>query len=130
VSDFDVTVTGLDELEATFGRVQAGALPMVDAIVSKGALNVKGDAKRRISGLAHAPAYPASIGYDLYHTPFTSSARIGPDKAKRQGPLGNILEYGTVKNAPIPHLTPALDAEAPKFERAIADAAAKLWDQT
>jgi hypothetical protein len=29
-----------------------------------------------------------------------------------QGSLGNIIEFGTSKNAPIPHLGPALDANA------------------
>ena len=47
------------------------------------------------------------------------SADIGPDKSKPQGALGNILEYGTVNNAPFAHLGPALDREAPGFTKAI-----------
>lgn len=129
MGDFDAIVTGLDEVVATFGRIEKGALPAVDAVVARAALNIKRDAVKRVSGLAHAPAYPRSIGYDVFHTPFTSRARIGPDKDRRQGALGNILEYGTIKNAPIPHLQPALDAEAPRFEAAIAEAAAKMWDR-
>lgn len=123
----------LDELIVEFGAIEKGALPVVDAVVAKGALNVKNDAKRRVQagtkgrGKTHVTAYPYSIGYDLGHVLGASSAIIGPDKDKRQGALGNLLEYGSVNNAPIPHLQPALDAEAPKFEAAIAAAVDKMW---
>lgn len=124
-----VTVTGLHELQATFGKVLAGTLPAVDAVVAKAAVTVKKDAAKRASGLAHAPSYPRSITYDQFHTPFTSQAEIGPDKDRRQGALGNILEFGTLKNAPVPHLIPAADAEAPRFEAAIAKAHDVMWDE-
>lgn len=94
-------------------------------VVAKGALNIKRDAQRRTSGLAHAPAYPRSITYDSHETPTGGWAEIGPDKTRRQGALGNILEFGTVKNAPIPHMLPAAEAERPKFEKAMEDLAAK-----
>lgn len=129
MTGFDVTVSGLDELEAAFGRIQRDTMPVVDKVVAKGAVNIKGDARKRIFGHPHIPAYPFSISYDTFHTEFASQAQIGPDKTKRQGPLGNLLEYGSVNNAPIPHLHPALDAEAPRFERALADAAAEMWDE-
>jgi hypothetical protein len=95
------------------------------AIVTKGAHNIKDDAARRIRGLSHAPLYPRSITYDAYPTWSGARAQIGPDKDKRQGSLGNLLEYGSVNNAPHPHLAPALAAEAPRFERAVEDAAVK-----
>jgi hypothetical protein len=129
VSSFAVEVTGLDKLVATFGRMRHGALPAVDAVVARGAGNIQRGARRRVAGLAHAPAYPASITFDLFHTPFTSQAEIGPDKDLRQGALGNILNFGTVKNAPVPHLFPAAEEEAPLFERAIADAAVAQWNR-
>lgn len=88
------------------------------AVVGKGALNIKNGARRRSGGLAHAPAYPYSIGYDQWMSFGGPVAEIGPDKGKRQGPLGNILEYGTEKNAPIPHIAPSADEELPRFERA------------
>jgi len=99
------------------------------AVVQKGALNIKNDARRRASGLRHAPAYPSSITYDTTETATGASAEIGPDKGRRQGALGNILEYGTVNNAPIPHMAPAADAELPKFERAMEDLGAKLLER-
>lgn len=127
---FSVDTSDLDKLVASLVRATAATVPAVDAVVAKGALNIKTDAARRASGLAHAPAYPRSITYDTFHTPRTSQAVIGPDKDRRQGALGNILEYGTIKNAPVPHLGPALDAEAPKFEKALGDVAATLLEQS
>lgn len=94
--------------------------------LAKGALNIKTDARRRSSGLAHAPAYPYAITYETHETPAGGWAEIGPDKEKRQGALGNILEYGTVKNPPHPHMLPAGEAEAPKFARAMEDLAVSM----
>ena len=122
---FRIDVSDVNRLAATIEtktqRVGADAA----AVVRKGALNVKTDARRLISGLAHAPAYPYSIGYDVEGDGRFGAiaAEIGPDKAKTQGALGNILEYGTVNNAPFAHLGPALDREAPGFEKALADLA-------
>lgn len=119
-------VTGLDEWIAQLDKAQSQALPQAEAILAKGALNVKNSAMRRVSGHAHSPAYPRTIGYDMYHLPGSARARIGPDKGRRQGALGNILEFGTVNNAPIPHLGPALTEEGPKFERALGDLGVEL----
>jgi len=115
------------ELESKAQRVGAQAA----AVVRKGALNVKTDARRFSSGLAHAPAYPYSIGYDIEGDGRFGAvaAEIGPDKDKAQGPLGNILEYGTVNNAPFAHLGPALDIEGPRFEKALTDVAGEVFDR-
>jgi hypothetical protein len=119
----------LDQLVKSLVRIDAATLPAVDAVVARGALNVKTGAAQRAAHIAHAPAYPRSITYDTFHTPRTSQAVIGPDKDKRQGALGNILEYGTVNNPPVPHLQPALDEEAPRFVKALADVAAALLER-
>lgn len=94
-------------------------------VVAKGALNIKTDARKRASGLAHAPAYPNSITYETHETATSAWAEIGPDKDKRQGDLGNLLEYGSTNNAPRPHLGPAAETELPKFEAAMEALAVK-----
>ncbi|MEU4399778.1 hypothetical protein [Micromonospora orduensis] len=114
-----VTSDGLNELRAVLESAADDAVDEGRKVVSKGALNIKKDARRFASGIAHAPAYPSAIGYDVRTAGTTVSAEIGPDKAKRQGALGNILEYGTVKNAPYAHLGPALDIESPRFVAAV-----------
>lgn len=88
-------------------------------IFQRAGLNVKTDAQKLSSGLAHAPHYPHSITYETSESPGSLDAVIGPDKDKVQGALGNILEFGTSKNAPIPHLLPAAKAEEPRFVKAI-----------
>ena len=110
-------ITGLVDAIA---KASAPAVSEVTAVVAKGALNIKTDAARRVSGLKHATAYPRSITYDMGFAFATGPyAEIGPDKNKRQGALGNLLEYGSIHNAPHPHLRPAADAEEPKFEAAL-----------
>jgi hypothetical protein len=98
---------------------RAAAIAPADArkVIKKGAQNIKTDAQRRVSGLKHAPAYPRAISYDTHETPAGGWAEIGPDKDKRQGALGNLIEYGSVHNAPRPHLGPAAEAEEPRTAR-------------
>ncbi len=98
----------------------------VRGVVQKGALNVKNDWRRRWTGLAHAPLLPYAVTYDTTDTLWGSTAEIGPDKARSQGALGNLIEYGSVNNPPHPGGAPALDTEEPKFLDALADAAEQL----
>lgn len=107
----------------------AGVAPATArAIVKRGAQQIKMDAQRRVTGLKHAPAYPRAITYDTHETLTSAWAEIGPDKDKRQGALGNLLEFGSPTSAPHPHMAPAAAAEEPKFAKAIEDAAAKALD--
>lgn len=108
---------GLNELVAVLRGAAEDVLPEARKVTAKAALNIKNDAKKRVSGLAHAPHYPRAISYDVAVRGEAVAAEIGPDKDRPQGALGNILEYGTSKNAPYAHLGPALDYEGPAFER-------------
>lgn len=94
-------------------------------VVSRGALQIRRDWSGRWSGHGHIPALPASISYDLTSSGLAISAEIGPDKERRQGALGNLLEFGSVKNAPMPGGLPALAAEEPRFIAAVADLAGR-----
>lgn len=109
------------KLAADLGAIPAQVHPEVRQIVSKGALNIKQDWAKRWTGLSHVPHLPGSVNYDLKDSPAGVEAEIGPDKGRRQGPLGNLLEFGSINNAPHPGGGPALAAEAPKFEKALAD---------
>ncbi len=110
-------MSGLNELQAVLENAQRDVVPEAKKVLARAALNIKRDAQRKASGIRHAPAYPRSIGYDTTWNGTLGRAEIGPDKDKRQGALGNILEYGTVNNPPYAHLGPALDYEGPNFER-------------
>lgn len=114
-----VTANGLEELADDLQHAADASVDEVRKVVSKGALNIKKDAKAIVEGHSHLPHYPRAITYDTDVAGTLVSAEIGPDKAKRQGPLGVFVEYGSVKNAPIPHLSPALDTEEPRFIEAL-----------
>lgn len=121
-----VDATELKRLTADLQESALKAPAAVRPVVKRGATNIKAEAQRLASGLDHAPHYPRAITYDSTETRWGASAVIGPDKSRTQGALGNILEYGTSKNAPIPHLGPALATEAPRFEAALAAAEAAV----
>lgn len=98
----------------------------VRPVVAHGAVNIKKDWRDRWSGLAHARALPFAISYDLHTVNSVVVAEIGPDKDRPQGALGNLIEFGSVNNAPLPGGAPALDAEAAGFEAAVANVATGL----
>lgn len=109
----------VEALDRVIKRAAGAAYKDAQAVVTRGALNIKRDAARRISGLRHARAYPRAISYDAVRLAAGPAADIGPDKHRTQGPLGNLLEYGSANNPPHPHMRPAAAAELPKFERAL-----------
>lgn len=113
MSEFEIRAEGLNELAADIARAGVEALPRVRQALQVNAHKVRDDARRFASGLSHAPLYPQSITYDTRVGVGWVEAVIGPDKNRPQGALGNILEYGTVKNPPHTHLGPALDLHSP-----------------
>jgi hypothetical protein len=116
-----IDISGLEALVADLARAGREAERGARQVVSKGALNIKRDWKQnaRASSGRYAPHYPASIGYDLETTPVGTSAVIGPDKGSRQGPLGNILEFGTSRQGGHNDGGRALLAEEPRFVAAV-----------
>ncbi|MFD6770594.1 hypothetical protein ACFWC6_30725 [Micromonospora chalcea] len=119
---------GVARLRVKLDRAVSEAPEEAGKVVEKGALNIKNGMRRRVGGIAHAPAYPAAITYDRSAGLRGPEAEIGPDKRRRQGALGNILNYGSVNNAPIPHVEPAADEELPRFEKAMEDLAVRLLE--
>lgn len=113
----------LNEIAAVFARKSALATSVTRPIVEKGAVNIKNAMVADAQGIGHAPLFPASIGYDMIETFRGPGAEIGPDKSKPQGALGNILYFGTSNNAPVRDINVGIDAEAPVFEKFLADVA-------
>ncbi|MFE6866012.1 hypothetical protein ACFVFS_05610 [Kitasatospora sp. NPDC057692] len=112
----------LELMAAELARAGPEAERQARQVVSKGALNIKNgwrDNARSSSG-RYAPHYPGSIGYDLTTVPGAGTgAVIGPDKGATQGPLGAILEYGSVQSPPHNDGGRALLAEEPRFVAAV-----------
>lgn len=110
----------LDQLADDLADVPAETRPKFRAVVEKGALNVKNGLRADAAGHPTYRLFPLSITYDLVGE---FAAEIGPDKGRVQGALGNILYFGTSKNAPQLNLEGPLAREIPRFEDAIADVA-------
>ena len=123
----DIDMAAVKALAAELGGVGARIRPTMKATITKGALNIKNAARDSILSQSRhifIKQYPYSISYDVsVGAGATVTAEIGPDKDKPQGALGNLLEYGSSKNAPIPHLNPAFDAEIGNTETWLAKAA-------
>jgi hypothetical protein len=111
-------VTGLEELSEDMRSAVENAIPGAKKICGKGSLQIKREAQRIIkarSKRGYLPHYPRAITYDVKASGAVVSSEIGPDAEKKQGGLGPLLENGSVNNAPIPHLNPALDLEEHVF---------------
>jgi hypothetical protein len=93
---------------------------------ARGAFNIKRDWIAAWSGRSYISGLARAVTYERMTRVKELEWVIGPDKRRPQGALGNIIEYGSVKNAPIPGGAPALDKEAPRLEKAIADATEKV----
>jgi hypothetical protein len=120
-------VTGL--VKAFEDATGGPATKDVAAVVAKGALNIKKDAARRISGHPRFRRLPAAINYDLYVSLRGPAAEIGPDHNRPQGNLGHIAEYGGLRSAPMPFMAPAGDAEEPRFAKALEDLTTKALER-
>lgn len=116
----------LQRLAADLRNARPVTAAKVRGVVQKGALNVKNDWRAAWSGLRHAPSVDEAVTYDVNVTAGGVEAEIGPDKNKRQGALGNLLEFGSRNNAPIPGGEPALQSEEPRFVKAMEDVAGDL----
>ena len=114
-----VSIQGEKELVAEFEDARVFTRSEAKKVVSKGALNVKTEWRRRWRGIAHAPRLPLSISYDITEAADMIVAEIGPvDGPALQGFLGAIIEFGGAHNAPHPGGLPALQAEEPRFAAA------------
>lgn len=108
-------LSGLEDLDAVLQRAITEAVPEARKIVAKGCLEIKRNAKKIIKAASHRgylPHYPKSISYDTSVEGTVIRGEIGPEIGRAlQAGLGTILEQGTLTSAPIPHMSPALDAE-------------------
>lgn len=126
-----VTKHGFAELSEDLRKAVENAIPDAKKIVGKGSLNIKREAQRIIrerSRRGYLPHYPRSISYKVTSSGTIVSSEIGPESEKLQGGLGRLIEYGSINNSPIPHLSPALDAEENTFYSYMEELGEKLLE--
>lgn len=121
----------LDRLGADVGKVPAVSGKYLFAAMEGTAVNVRDTARQNATGMAHAPAFPRSItydigaGYSLLREAIggggadSITAVIGPDKDLPQGDLGNLIEFGSINNPPQGIMHGALQANEADFEREV-----------
>lgn len=117
--DVSVEMDGLDRLVADLGK--AGRRATLDAakVMTKGAVKVRDGMREDFTGHRHAPAIPRAVSYSVLGLSF----EVGVDKNGPQGGLGNLLAFGSSKNAAVVDHTAALRREMPAIERYLADVA-------
>lgn len=98
----------------------------VRKVVQASAKAIRDDWRARWRGLRYVPYLWQAVTYETTSSGSGAHAEIGPDKSLTQGPLGNLLEFGSVNNAPRPAGTFALDAEEPHFAEKAEDMLARL----
>jgi hypothetical protein len=111
--------TSLVTLVANLRGSATGIRPAVRKVVRDKAKDTR-DTWRRLYKAnelhRHAPHYPKSITWDPDRMAMADyGAEIGPDKGKRQGALGNLIEFGSINNYPQMEGARALAIEGPKF---------------
>ena len=116
----DMDFSEVHALSASIGRASADVVKAAHGVLAKGALNIKNDTRANIPSRYWDRLIP-KVNYELVGL----MAEVGYEDVGA-GELAGIYEFGSSKRAPHPTLYPAADREAPKFEKAMADAAVKL----
>lgn len=114
-------MSGADELRKfaqDLGRIAHQALPDTDAVMKKGAQNIKNDLIDEANSSPLIGSRMArSISYDSMYGIGHAKYEIGPDKSRRGGALGNIYYFGTSRGGGTGDLEGPLAREAPNIER-------------
>ena len=90
-----VTADGLNELAAHLEAAAEDVGPEAKKVLAKAAFNIKRDAQKKASGIAHAPNYPRTISYDTWWRGEVGRAEIGPDKDIPHVSREVIVKYAT-----------------------------------
>ena len=114
----DVDTTELRKLEYNLGKVPGKAVAAVQEAVKVSAEKVAERMQADATGHPSFPDFPRTINSGLRS--FAGLAieyEIGPDKDyKRVAALGNILYFGTSRDAPVLNINVGLDAEGPAYQ--------------
>ena len=115
----------LRDLAANLGKIAGSALDDVDAVLKKGAQNVKTEMQADVGRSPHFKGMAGSISYDSHYLPGRARYVVGPDKGRRGGSLGNIYYFGTSRGGGSGDIEKPLRSEEPRLMSALDDLAAK-----
>ena len=111
----------LKQLAVNLGHVAGDALKDVDAVIQKGALNIKKEMAYSAVWSKHFKGMAGSISYDSHYLPGRVRYVIGPDKSRRGGALGNVAYFGTSRGGGTLDIDQPLQSEEPRTMRALSD---------
>lgn len=114
----------LRQFAIAVGRIADGAYDEVDAVISKGALNVKNEMIADVKKSKHfvgkkGPGLESSITYEHHNTRGVIKREIGPDKDRPGGALGNIYYFGTSRGGGTGDIEKPLNTEEPRLMSAM-----------
>ncbi|QCR53210.1 hypothetical protein C1N80_06190 [Brachybacterium sp. SGAir0954] len=114
-----IDVSEVRRLATDLGKAPRAVVSEAEKVLEKGALNVKrrmaedakqltGSARHFHGSISYDPTPGAGVGYE-----------VGPDKERMQGALGNLLYFGSRKNAPVLDVEAGLADEEPRLVTAM-----------
>lgn len=80
---------------AELGRIEPKVARQVNAVVTKGAVNIKKTMQDDLSHSRHFKQIAPTISYDIEKSGGAIEAEIGPNKQYRSARLANIAYFGT-----------------------------------
>jgi hypothetical protein len=130
MADNSINASQVRALAEQLGRVPGRAMDELDPIVKAAAEAVKRGMVADARGSRHFRGLAGSISYDRKQSAMRSVGyEVGPDKGRRGGALGNIYYFGTSRGGGSGDLEGPLNAAAPAFRAALAQAAAQWVGQ-
>lgn len=109
----------LRQFAFALGRVADGAYDDVDAVIAKGAVNIKKEMIADVSSSRHFKGMAGSITYDQHNSRGVIRREIGPDKGRRGGALGNIYYFGTSRGGGSGDIEKPINSEEPRLLSAV-----------
>lgn len=126
---FYIDSSELRVLSQNLGKIAGSAVKDVDAVLKKGAQNVKEEMAADARGSRHFKGMAGSISYDSDYRVGQPAYEVGPDKSRRGGALGNIYYFGTSRGGGSGDLEKPLRSEGPRLEKSLADLADQFGSQ-
>lgn len=108
------------------GRIAGSAVKEVDAVLKRGAQNVKTEMVADVSASVYFKVMAGSISYDSHYRVGMPRYVVGPDKDRFAGALGNIYYFGTSRGGGTGDIEKPLRSEEPRLQSAL-EALANRW---
>ena len=105
----------LRQFAIAVGRIADGAYDEVDAVMTRGAVNVKKEMNTDVSRSPHFHGMAGSVTYDHENSRNVIRRVVGPDKGRRGGALGNVYYFGTSRGGGSGDIDKPLRSEEPRL---------------